>query len=254
MKKLIVLLLLSLGSVCEPALLSQSGPWQPVPLPSGKVLYEPPAGTFLSDLNAFPINSAVSPDGRYIAFLNNGFGHPSSGFRKSIAIYDRVNGQLSDTPEPGTGLNFDGPTDISTVYYGIAFSSSGSRLYVSIASTKKDPKLGDRTQNGIRIYRAGDRGLVPDGAIQITPSLIPFPKGIKLNNPAPTPSGISVMPDPQNPGEDLIYAALTLSDVAVELSTKTRRLKRVFDLHLNPKHRESFADSGRPPAGIRIGS
>jgi hypothetical protein len=236
MKKLIALLLVCLGSVCAPSLLSQSGTWQPVPLPSGKVLYEPPAGTFLSDLNAFPINSAASPDGRYIAFLNNGFGHPSSGFRKSIAIYDRVNGQLSDTPEPGTGLNFDGPADISTVYYGIAFSSSGSRLYVSIASTKKDPKLGDRTQNGIRIYKVGDRGLAPDGAIQIAPSQIPFPKRIKLNNPAPTPSGISVMPDPQNPGEDLIYAALTLSDVAVELSTKTRTLKRVFDLHLNPKH------------------
>jgi len=44
------------------------------------------------------------------------------------------------------------------------------------------------------------------------------------------------MPDPQNAGEDLIYAALTLSDVAVELSTKTRAVQRVFDLHLNPKH------------------
>jgi len=236
MKKLIIPLLLCLGSVCHSSLLSQSRHWKPIPLPSGKILYEPPAGTFLSDLNAFPINSAVSQDGKYVAFLNNGFGHPSSGFRKSIAIYDRATRQLSDTSEPGAGLNFDGPTNISTIYYGIAFSSSGTRLYVSIASTKKDPRLGDRTQNGIRIYRVGDRGLAPDGAIQIAPSMIPFPKGIKLNNPAPTPSGISVMPDPQNPGEDLIYAALTLSDAAVELSTKTRTLKRVFNLHLNPKH------------------
>ena len=236
MKNPIALLLLCFGCVFGTSLLSQSGSWQPVPLPSGKILYEPPAGTFLSDLNAFPINSAISPNGRYVAFLNNGFGHPSSGFRKSIAIYDRANGQLSDTPEPGTGLDFDGPTNISTTYYGIAFSSNGSRLYVSIASTKKDPRLGDRTQNGIRIYRVSDRGLAPDGAIQIAPSQIPFPKGIRLNNPAPTPSGISVMADPQNPGEDLIYAALTLSDAAVELSTKTRPLKRVFDLHLNPKH------------------
>ncbi len=236
MKKLIALLLLCVGSVCDTSLLSQSGAWQPIPLPSGKILHEPPAGTFLSDLNAFPINSAVSPGGRYVAFLNNGFGHPSSGFRKSIAIFDRANGQLSDTPEPGTGLNFDGPANISTVYYGIAFSSSGSRLYVSIASTKRDRRLGDRTQNGIRIYRVSDRGLAPDGVIQVTPAMIPFTKGIKLNNPSPTPSGISVMPDPENPGEDLIYAALTLSDAAVELSTKTRSVKRVFDLHLNPKH------------------
>jgi len=216
--------------------LSQVEQWQPVPLPSGKVLLEPPAGKFLSDLNAFPINSAISPDGRYVAFLNNGFGHSSSGFRKSIAIYDRVTGQVSDTQEPGTGLYFDGPADISTTYYGIAFSTSGSRLYVSIASTKKDRRLGDRTQNGIRIYRIGERGLRPDGVIQILPSQIPFPAGAKLNNPAPTPSGFSVAPDPENPGEDLIYAALTLSDAAVELSTRTKSLKRVFNLHVNPRH------------------
>ncbi len=238
MKKTMALLLLCLGCIWDSSLLPQTrdASWQPVPLPSGKILFDPPAGEFLSDLNAFPINSAVSPNGRYVAFLNNGFGHPSSGFHKSIAIYDRANRQLSDTQEPGTGLSFNGPANISTTYYGIAFSSNGSRLYVSIASTRKDPKLGDRTQNGVRIYRVGDRGLAPAGAIQITPAEIRFPKNVKLNHPAPTPSGLSVMPDPQNPGEDLIYAALTLSDAAVELSTKSGRIKRVFDLHLNPKH------------------
>jgi DNA-binding beta-propeller fold protein YncE len=236
MRKLTEMLLLMLTCVCNASSLSQNETWQAVPLPSGKILVEPPAGTFLSDLNAFPINSAISPNGRFVAFLNNGFGHPSSGFKKSIAVYDRANGQLSDTQEPGTGLAFEGPANISTVYYGIAFSSNGSRLYVSIASTKKDPKVGDRTQNGIRMYRVGDRGLVPDGAIQINPAKIPFPRGTRLNNPAPTPCGISVLADPQNPGEDLIYAALTLSDVAVELSTRTRMLRRVFNLHLNPQH------------------
>jgi DNA-binding beta-propeller fold protein YncE len=210
--------------------------WRAVYLPSGKVLLEPPAGRFISDLNAFPINSAVSPDGRYLAFLNNGYGHSTSGFRKSIAIYDRVTGQVSDFTEPGTGLNFDGPEDICTPFYGLAFSSSGKRLYLSIASTKNDPKLGDRTQNGIRIYSLREPGVHPEGFIQILPSDVPLPKGIKQNNPSPTPSGISVRPDPENPGEDLIYAALTLSDAAVELSSAHRRVKRVFDLHTNPSH------------------
>ncbi len=236
MKKLTTLLMICFGATSAVTLLPQTDSWKPVPLPSGKVLYEPPAGDFISDLNAFPINSDTSPNGRYVAFLNNGYGHPSSGFRKSIAVYDRVTSQLSDTPEPGTGLNFDGPTNISTIYYGIAFSSTGSRVYVSIASTKRDSKLGDRTQNGIRIYRLTERGLAPDGAIQIHPSQIHVPDGIRANSPAPTPSGISVAADPENPGEDLIYAALTLSDAAVELSTKTRAVKRVFDLHLNPRH------------------
>ena len=210
--------------------------WRAVYLPSGKILVEPPAGRFISDLNAFPINSAVSPDGRYLAFLNNGYGHSTSGFRKSIAIYDRVTGQVSDFTEPGTGLNFDGPEDICTPFYGLAFSSSGKRLYLSIASTKNDPKLGDRTQNGIRIYSLREPGVHPEGFIQILPSDVPLPEGIKQNNPSPTPSGISVRPDPENPGEDLIYAALTLSDAAVELSTALRRVKRVFDLHTNPSH------------------
>src|SRR5688572_3825249 len=107
--------------------------WQPVYLPNGKVLVEPPAGVFVSDLNAFPINSATSPDGRYVAFLNNGYGHSTSGFRKSIAIHDRVTGLVSDFTEPGTGLNFDGPADICTPFYGLAFSSNGKQLYLSLA-------------------------------------------------------------------------------------------------------------------------
>jgi DNA-binding beta-propeller fold protein YncE len=203
----------------------------PVNLPSGKVLLAPPAGSFISDLNAFPINSAISPDGRFVAFLNNGYGHAASGFRKSIAIYDRVTGHVADFTDPGTGLLFDGPADITTPFYGIAFSSTGQKLYVSIASTKDDETLGNRTQNGIRIYVVRERTLHPAGVIQIMPSDVPLPTGLKLNNPAPTPSGISVRPDPENPGEDLVYAALTLSDAAVELSTKTGKVRRRFNLH-----------------------
>jgi len=207
-------------------------PWGPLRLPSGKVLLEPPAGSFISDLNAFPINSTISSDGRYLAFLNNGYGYAASGFRKSVAVYDRVTGRVADFTDPGTGLLFNGPVDITTPFYGIAFSSTGLRLYVSIASTKEDEKLGNRTQNGIRIYNLRNRGLDPIGVIQITPADVPLPTGLKRNHPAPTPSGISVLPDPENPGEDLIYAALTLSDAAVELSTKTRKVKRLFNLHI----------------------
>jgi hypothetical protein len=206
--------------------------WEPLRLPSGKVLLEPPAGSFISDLNAFPINSTISSDGRYLAFLNNGYGHSTSGFRKSVAVYDRVTGQLADFIDPGTGLFFNGPVDLTTPFYGIAFSSTGLRLYVSIASTKEDEKFGNRTQNGIRIYNLRNRGLDPIGVIQITPADVPLPTVLRHNNPAPTPSGISVLPDPDNPGEDLIYAALTLSDAAVELSTKTRKLRRYFNLHV----------------------
>ncbi len=233
-KRTALIVILNLGIFAAQTM--PQGGWNPVRLPSGKVLVDPPAGRFISDLNAFPINSAVSPDGRYVAFLNNGYGYATSGFRKSVAILDRINGQVSDNSEPGTGLKFDGPAKISTLFYGIAFSSNGKQLYVSVASTKRDKKMGDRTQNGIRIYDVGEEGLSPSGSIQILPSEIPFPAGVKLNNPSPTPSGLSVCPDLENPGSDLIYAALTLSDAAVELSTKTGKVRRVFDLHVDASH------------------
>src|SRR2546422_7168424 len=97
--------------VCFAPSASSQDSGYPVHCPSGKVLLEPPAGTFISDRNAFPINSTSSPDGRYVAFLNNGYGHAASGFRKSVAIYDRVTGHVADFTDPGTGLLFDGPAD-----------------------------------------------------------------------------------------------------------------------------------------------
>ncbi len=210
--------------------------WAPVKLPSGKILLEPPAGQLIGALNAFPINSALSRDGRFIAFLNNGFGHSSSGFRKSVALYDRMTGQIADIAEPGTGLYFNGRANICTPFYGIAFSSDGKKLYVSLASTLKDPKLGDRTQNGIRIHRLQqDRGMVPEGVIPIPPSDVVLPPSYARNNPAPTPSGLAVRPDPSQPGEDLVYAALTLSDTVVELSTKSKKVVRTFSVH-QPHH------------------
>ncbi len=218
------------GRVCA------AEPWRPVDLPSGQVLLDPPAGEFLGDLNAFPINSAVSPDGRFVAFLNNGYGTATSGFRRSIAVLDRHTMQLADYADPETGLRFDGPVHIHTPFYGLAFGTAGNRLYLSLASTKSDPRLGDRTQNGIRIYHLRDDRLEPLGAIPITPKDVPLPAGLNLTNPSPTPAGLAVRSDPDAPGEDLIYAALTLADAAVEVSTKSRSVKRVFNLHTNPAH------------------
>jgi len=225
MKKTIAFVLLCLGSVGGSTVLPQSGAWQAVSLPSGKILYEPPAGTFVGDLNAFPINSAISPNGRYLAFLNNGFGQSSSGFRKSIAVYDRTNpSAVRHAGNPGPGLAFDGPGEYLDDLLRMPFSSTAPGFMSPSPRRRRTPGSGSHPE-WIRMYR-GDRARPGAGRrqSQIAPAQVPFPKGIRLNNPAPTPSGISVMADPQNPGEDLIYAALTLSDAAVELSTKTRQL------------------------------
>ena len=212
---------------------------QPVYLPNGKVLVEPPAGAFVSDLNAFPINSAISPDGRYVAFLNNGYGHSTSGFRKSIAIHDRVTGLVSDFTEPGTGLNFDGPADICTPFYGLAFSSNGKHCISRWPPHERTRNSGIALRTASGSFRLANEVCIRLGTFRFVPPMCKLPEGVRHNNPSPTPSGLSVRPDPDNPGEDLIYAALTLSDAAVELSSAFKRVNRVFDLHTN-------ASSSRP--------
>ncbi len=58
-----------------------------IELPSGKLLSLPaPGGP--QRTNSFPTAVAVSPDGAYLAILNNGYGTAESKFQQSIALLD----------------------------------------------------------------------------------------------------------------------------------------------------------------------
>ena len=64
--------------------------WEPtkqIPLPTSKILINPYPGR-IARTNSFPATIAVSPDKRYAAFLNDGYGTQASSLRQSISILD----------------------------------------------------------------------------------------------------------------------------------------------------------------------
>src|SRR5437764_11043218 len=53
--------------------------------------------------NSLPAVLTISPDQRYIAILNNGWGTRESRFQQSIAIYEVATGKLRDFPDARLG-------------------------------------------------------------------------------------------------------------------------------------------------------
>ena len=48
------------------------------------------------------MTAAVSPDGRYLAVVNAGYGTFESRYQQSIAVLDIQTGKVTDFPEPRT--------------------------------------------------------------------------------------------------------------------------------------------------------
>src|SRR5579863_8270791 len=144
---------------------SQKEPRQ-VSLPTGKSLTVPSPGV-LGPLNGFAAAMAVSPDGRYAAILNDGYGTQQNQAHQSIAILDLSTNQITDFPEGRL------PEEARQSYFlGLAFSSDGKHIYASVGSIT-DPlgeKAGD-TGNGIAVYRFHKRKLVWDRFIKILPQV-----------------------------------------------------------------------------------
>ena len=94
MKKAAVVLLLAVsallgafvvGRVADRAVVRAADRARRINLPSSKTLTVPVPG-YLARTNSFPATIAVSPDGRYAALLNQGYGTQESGARQSILI------------------------------------------------------------------------------------------------------------------------------------------------------------------------
>ena len=119
-----------------------------IPLPSSKVLNTPSPGR-IGAVNSFPAKIALSPDGRYAALLNDGYGTQQTQAHQSITILDLSTNQLNDFPDARLS-----DTAHQTYFLGLAFGSDGKHLYASMGSIT-DPtgaKPGN-TGNGIAIYR-----------------------------------------------------------------------------------------------------
>jgi DNA-binding beta-propeller fold protein YncE len=200
----------------------------PINLPTSKMLTVPSPGR-IGSTNSFPATMVVSPDGRYAALLNDGYGTQETLAHQSIAVLDLKTNQISDFPDTRLG------DDAHQSYFiGLAFSSDGKHLYASVGSLT-DPtgeKKGD-TGNGIAVYSFSAGKVAPERFISIP--LQPLGTGKKLavgltappHMAIPYPAGIDVIADG---GHDKLLIANNLSDNAVLLEPATGKILQSFDL------------------------
>ena len=200
-------------------------------LPTSKALTLPVPG-YLAPTNSFPATIALSPDGRYAALLNQGYGTQETGARQSIAILDLRNNQLHDFPDDRLS---DDDSTRQSYFIGFAFSSDGKHLYASMGSIT-DP-IGEKpksTGNGIAVYKFADGQVTPERFIKIAPQPIAEGKEVAFGlrkTPAgtalPYPAGIAVLPGPTG---DRLLVANNLSDNVVVLDTSSGKILQSFDL------------------------
>jgi hypothetical protein len=96
MTRPIALLVAALPVCCLLFMVARAHPRSPTnTLPTGKTLTVPVPG-FIARTNSYPATIALSPDGRYAALLNQGYGTEERGVRQSIAILDLASTCISE--------------------------------------------------------------------------------------------------------------------------------------------------------------
>jgi DNA-binding beta-propeller fold protein YncE len=200
-------------------------------LPTSKTLTLPVPG-YLARTNSFPATIALSPDGRYAALLNQGYGTQETGARQSIAILDLSNNRLHDFPDDRLSDDY---STRQSYFIGLAFSSDGKHLYASMGSitdpTGEKPKS---TGNGIAVYRFADGQVTPERFIKIAPQTIAEGKEVAFGvrktptgTALPYPAGLAVL---RGPNGDRLLIANNLSDNVVVLDTSSDKILQSFDL------------------------
>src|SRR5208282_2696724 len=200
-------------------------------LPTSKTLTLPVPG-YLARTNSFPATIALSPDGRYAALLNQGYGTQESGGHQSIAILDLSDNQLHDFPDDRLS---EGYSTHQSYFVGLAFSSDGKHLYASMGSiTDPTGEKPTSTGNGIAVYKFADGQVTPERFLKIAPQPIAAGKEVAFElrkTPAgtalPYPSGFAVLPGPKG---DRLLIANNLSDNAIVLDISSGKVLQSFDL------------------------
>ena len=217
-------------------------------LPTSKTLTLPVPG-YLGRTNSFPATIALSPDGRYSALLNQGYGTQESGARQSIAILDLSNNELRDFPDDRLSDDY---STRQSYFIGLAFSSDGKHLYASMGSiTDPTGEKPTSTGNGIAVYKFADGQVTPERFIKIAPQKIAEGKEVALGlrkTPAgtalPFPAGIAVLSrgtselarrasSTGGPAGDLLLIANNLSDNVVLVDVNSGQILKSFDLSRN---------------------
>ena len=216
-------------------------------LPTSKSLTLPVPG-YLARTNSFPATIALSPDGRYAALLNQGYGTEESGARQSIAILDLSNNQLHDFPDDR--LSDDYSTHQS-YFIGLAFSSDGKHLYASMGSiTDPTGEKPTSTGNGIAVYRFTAGEVTPERFLKIPPQPIAEGKEVAfglrktpVGTALPYPAGLAVLPGLKG---DRLLIANNLSDNVVLLDVTSGQIEKSFALRRKKFDRGRFIPTEYP--------
>src|SRR5580700_555315 len=168
-----------------------------IPLPTSKTLTIPTPGR-IGPTNSFPATITISPDGRYAALLNDGYGTQESMAMQSIAILDLKTNQISDYPDK----RFSEEERVHQSYFlGLVFSSDGKHLYASVGSiTDPTGEKAGNTGNGIAVYSFVAGKVAPERFIAIAPQSLAAGKkvaiGLRKTAPGtaiPYPAGLALV-------------------------------------------------------------
>ncbi|HZW80225.1 MAG TPA: bifunctional YncE family protein/alkaline phosphatase family protein [Candidatus Deferrimicrobiaceae bacterium] len=206
-----------------------------IPLPTSKRLNAPAPGR-IGSTNGFPATIAISPNGRYAALLNDGYGIQETLATQSIAVLDLKTNQLADYPDKRFNENAH-----QSYFLGLVFGSDGKHLYASVGSVT-DPsgeKEGD-TGNGIAVYKFRSGKVEPERFIAIGPQALATEKkvSIELRKTAagtaiPYPAGLALAGGGHGKHEDQLLVANNLSDNVVLLDVASGKVLQSFDLSSN---------------------
>lgn len=210
----------------------------PINLPTSKELTVPSPGR-IGSTNSFPATMVVSPDGRYAALLNDGYGTQESLAHQSISILNLKTNQIAEFPDARLS-----DESHQSYFVGIAFSSDGKHLYASVGSLS-DPtgaKAGN-TGNGVAVYSFAAGKVAPERFIPL--ALQPLTTGKKLavglkappRTALPYPAGMVVISDG---GLDKLLIANNLSDKVVVLDPVSKKVLQSFDLSTSDLVPSSF--------------
>ncbi|MGO9085392.1 MAG: bifunctional YncE family protein/alkaline phosphatase family protein [Candidatus Sulfotelmatobacter sp.] len=202
----------------------------PINLPTSKMLTVPSPGR-IGSTNSFPATMVLSPDGRYAALLNDGYGTQETLAHQSIAVLDLKTNQIADYPDARFGDDAH-----QSFFIGLAFSTDGKHLYASVGSITdptgtKPSDLG----NGIAVYTFTEGKVAPERFMPIDPQ--PLRPGRKVaaglektrpNTAIPYPAGLAVARTPQ--GKDWLVVAENLADTIAVLNPDTGKAIETFDV------------------------
>jgi DNA-binding beta-propeller fold protein YncE len=210
-----------------------------ISLPTSKTLTIPTPGR-IGATNSFPATIVISPDGRYAALLNNGYGTQETMAMQSIAVLDLKTNQITEYPDKRFG------EDVHQSYFlGMVFGSDGKHLYASVGSIT-DPtgqKPGD-TGNGIAVYSFTNGKVAPERFIAVEPQTLAIGKkvsiGLQKTAPGtaiPYPAGLALV---SPTGRDRLLVANNLSDNVVLLDVASGKVLERFDLSTSDLVPSSF--------------